>query len=1433
MSRVSQDALGICLGASSIGVVRLGPSEHGPVVLSAENRAHDGDARGALLAMLAAIPDWREIPVAVTGRKFRKLVRLPSLSEPEAVELAAAHVLNGGAPELTVLSAGGETFMAYRLDGRGRVREVLSGNKCASGTGEFLLQQLGRMGLGVADLAGLDHEAPPYKVSGRCSVFCKSDCTHALNKGAPKQDVVAGLGRMMAGKCLELTHKLPKDRLLVVGGCAVNPYLRRFLEREAWQVIIPVEAPWFEALGAALRAFTDRPQVPGQGDILLTGTGSFTLLPPLTQALSLVDFKEHPRGTASPGDEVLCGLDVGSTTTKGVLLRRSDLAIVAGEYLRTDGDPIGASRRVYASLSALAGAPVVVTGLGVTGSGRAIAALHSDATAAINEIVAHAAAAVHFDPLVDTIFEIGGQDAKYTQLSKGHPCDSAMNEACSAGTGSFLEESAKESLGVDTLSIGDLALQGASTPNFNDQCAAFIGSDIKIAVQEGVPLNDILAGLVSSVCMNYANRVKGNRPVGERVFMQGGVCYNRAVPVAMAALTGKRIVVPPEPGLMGALGVALEVDRRLRQGLLTEGRFDLVELAARQASHKTPFTCGGGGQGVPSAIDGNNRCDRGCTIARIEVAGKVHPFGGICNRFENLRQGKSPDTAALDVVRARQLRVFRDHAPPEPGKPTVGISRSYLVNTFYPLFSTFFRELGFTVLLPDRAEPSGMEKRCAALCFPAELSHGFAAGLLDAKPDVLFLPHIKAVPGAGDNALDDPSCTCVLLQGEPFYLKSAFSDLRAMGSKVLTPSLDFSCGLASAGKAFQNMAKGLGFSAAASRRAFQAALEAQRVCRSDLLDLGAQALTRLADTPDTPGVVLFGRAYSAFAAEANKGIPEKLASRGALVIPCDMLPVPPGPLDPRLNMYWGLGRAIMKAAKGVAVDPRLFGVYVTNFSCGPDSFLLSYFRDEMARKPSLTLELDSHTADAGLETRLEAFLDIAGNHLRLNRNPPPTSVHQADKPAAQAERNASGRAGVRTTSGEWVALDDPRLRVVIPSMNPYSSALAAASLARAGLRGAALPPADEEALKLGRGHSTCKECLPLQLTVGAALKYMRERPSGEVTAYFMPSAQGPCRFGQYQVFISRLFDRLDIQDAAVLSPCASNGYAGLSGPAHMGIWRGVVIGDVFEEMASTLRAGAVDPVVALAALETEFQTVAKAMAMPWKTLRAQLAGVATRLSRLPLRVPRHQLPSVSLVGEIYVRHDTISRQGLMERLARRGIVVRTSPVSEWVFYTDWMQNAGHSAPPTLGTRLRQWLKRRAFNQIRQALAPSGLFEPHAPKPEELIRAAQAFISPELTGEAILTVGAAFHEMLAPARGIIAIGPFGCMPTRLAEAVLAERFTTGELGRLYPDRVRNLPKALHGKLPFLAVETDGNPFPQLIEARLEAFCLQVLRLHEEL
>ncbi len=1413
------NSLGICLGASTIGMVRLSRTAGNIEIVDSRTRVHDGQPKNVLNEMLNQVADIEKIRICATGRNFKNRLTLSTISEPEAVERACSHIMPADHPYRVIISAGGETIMVYHLDDDGRIQGIHTGNKCASGTGEFFLQQLGRMAITLKEVGRMEMPDKYYKVSGRCSVFCKSDCTHALNKGMPKSEVVAGLSRMMAGKILELLKKLPATSVMMIGGCTKNLAMVHYLRQEIADLFIPAEAPWFEALGAGLRALEYR-TVPfaGSDKVFIDQQTNRAFLPPLTAYKSRVEFKQQPRGTAEPRDRTILGLDVGSTTTKGVIMRRRDKAILAADYLRTDGDPIEAARQVYKSLAQQIDVPIFIEGLGVTGSGRQIAGLHGMTAGVINEIIAHATGAVHFDPGVDTIFEIGGQDAKYTYLTNGVPSDYAMNEACSAGTGSFLEEAAKESLGLKVTEIGDTAFKSGRPPNFNDQCAAFIGSDIKGAVQDNIPLQDIVAGLVYSICMNYTNRVKGNRPVGEKIFMQGGVCYNNAVPVAMAALCGKQIIVPPEPGLMGAFGVALEIERRLEQGLLAPANFDLDELRHRTVTYEKPFTCSGG-----------KECDRGCEISRIRINDKVYPFGGICNRYDNIVHKRKIDSSGYNLAVKREHRLFRDLVPHDAAasRPTIGMNRSFLVNTYFPFFNRLFAGLGYRLILPDTVDPLGIDQQGAAFCYPAELAHGYAATLLQQKPDFYFLPHIKGIQAGPGTPV---SCTCVILQSEPFYLATAFPEF--IRRKTLTPTLDFSRNMADNQPVFMEIARRLGAAPSRIKPAIKAAMADQENFFTDIRRMGDEMLSLLEQDKKSTGIILFGRPYNSFTSVANKGIPAKFASRGIPVIPFDMLPTAREELDPEYNMYWGMGSMILKGALYARRQPQLFATYITNFSCGPDSFLVTYFRDIMGRKPSLTLELDSHTADAGLETRIEAFLDIVQYYRQVRGENYSRPRHKSTFTPAAVEFNRRVP-GIRTSKGQWLPLTDDRVKVIIPAMGRFGTPLLAKSFAGINVRAIPLPPADKEMLKLGRGHSSCKECLPLQTTIGSLYHYLKQRRNGEVTAYFMASAQGPCRFGQYQVFSKRFLLKQRIADVTVLSPTSVNGYGGLGDRFLIAAWRALVIGDIFDEMWSTILAGANDRKQGLEILHAEHRAILEVIHKGWPTIAAQLEKSAKALRRIVLKRPYHEIPKLSLVGEIYVRHDPISLQNLIERLAEMGFIVRTAQNSEWIKYVDWLSKEGIEGKQGIGCWVRRQIKGFYDIGIRKKLAPSGLFffEDHVDV-ESVIKAGKKFISPNVTCESILTIGSALHEILHPACGIISIGPFGCMPSRVAEAILSEKFTTWEKREL--TRQDNQDRwgpilASDRKFPFLAIETDGNAFPQVIEARLEAFCLQAKRL----
>lgn len=1417
--------IGICIGASTITLAAVTGTPQGPEITDSRSISHEGNPR-QVLADIFNEPEIRSAArIAVTGRKLRHLLKATTLSEPEALEVAYSHYSAQGNRAQVVVSAGGETFMVYRLDPVGRIIDVYTGNKCASGTGEFFLQQLKRMDLTVEEAVAVADRKNSYKVAGRCSVFCKSDCTHALNKGASKESVVAGLCEMMAGKITELLKSVDEQHVMVVGGSSANSVMIGFLQDSGLNVVVPEHGRCAEALGAALWAQENETEaIDFETALFSNADQGFTYLSPLKDHAHRVSFKSPERGTARSGDVCIVGLDVGSTTTKAVLMRKEDRMILASCYLRTNGDPIGASRRCYAAITEQVSVPVTVVGLGVTGSGRQIAGLHALTPAVINEIIAHATAAAYFDPEVDTLFEIGGQDAKYTYLTNGVPSDYAMNEACSAGTGSFLEEAAMESLNLATEDIGNYAMGGSRPPNFNDQCAAFIGSDIKTAIQSGLEKHDIAAGLVYSICMNYMNRVKGNRAMGRKIFMQGGVCYNQAVPVAMAALTGKEIIVPPEPGLMGAYGVALEVRNKLALGILEVMDFNLEELSCREVAYQKPFVCKGG----------KEACDRKCSISMIRIKEQVYPFGGACNKYYNqLRHQPEVDVTSLDLVALREKMIFETYGTEWPAVPTaaagktVGINNSLMTNNLFPLYHGFFKSLGYQVLLSDAVDPEGCERRGAAFCYPVELAHGTLQNLLDKKPDFLFMPHIKAMPVPGG---DPARVTCPFVQAEPYYLKSAFDALQAL--TVLSPVLDFSTGYEAGRQEFIDMAKTLGHDGASGAMAFENGLQAQSALLEAFRRTGAQVLLELEADPTQNAVVLFGRPYNAFCRLGNMGIPRKFASRAFRIIPQDFLPLEPE--SSQNNMYWAMGQTILKAARFTQRHPQLFGAYVTNFSCGPDSFLLNYFRDIMGSKPSLTLELDSHSADAGIDTRIEAFIDVMGSYLEINRNALPFV-----KPPFKAAKVTmeGGEAVVVDSDGVRLSLKSPRVRVLLPSMGDLGSRVLAATLRHVGVQSEALPAPAEKELQLGRGYASCKECLPLILTVGSLIRYVEEVwDRQEVLVYFMPETSGPCRFGQYTIMMQELIEKMALPNIALLSLTSENSYAGFGTRFALRAWQSVILSDVMEEIYSAVIALAVEPESALAV----YRQVEEALCLSverdsWNGLKSTLKQAAATLQSIPRKGELKELPSIALIGEIYVRRDSFSRKNLVERLSTNGFWVRTAPIAEWLQYCDYIVKNSLVVKSRWQDRVRvtiqQFFKNPYETKIKAILGESGFYIPHTVDVAHMIESVQSLVSPRLTGETILTVGAALTEMVETVDGVLALGPFGCMPARISEAIITERLNERKSAIALEQELVDKVMVHHPALPFLSIETDGSAFPQVIESRLESFCLQVGRVHE--
>ncbi len=319
------------------------------------------------------------------------------------------------------------------------------------------------------------------------------------------------------------------------------------------------------------------------------------------------------------------------------------------------------------------------------------------------------------------------------------------------------------------------------------------------------------------------------------------------------------------------------------------------------------------------------------------------------------------------------------------------------------------------------------------------------------------------------------------------------------------------------------------------------------------------------------------------------------------------------------------------------------------------------------------------------------------------------------------------------------------------------------------------------------------------------------------------------------MYTENLLKKMGIKNVALLTLSSGNSYGGLGFRFTRRAWQAMVISDVAEDIRSALLALAVDRDVAIATYNRLMEEIVDSIAGDsWKELKGKLDRVAAELSRIPLRQPLDEAKKVALVGEIYVRRDGFSRQYLVEKLAAKGIVTIVSPVEEWIYYCDYTVRNNLSEDADLGDKINvfieSYFRRKYEREIKAIMARSGLYEYHLIDVDQVIGTAEELISPHILGEAILTIGSSINEIVDRVDGVITIGPFGCMPSRISEAILNKRISTHK-GRVFPCQLIAEVLEQYPHLPYLNIETDGSTFPQLIEIRLEAFVLQIKRVND--
>ncbi|HMC59896.1 MAG TPA: acyl-CoA dehydratase activase, partial [Candidatus Solibacter sp.] len=883
-------------------------------------------------------------------------------------------------PVRTIFELGGESSKYIRLE-HGGIQDYDRSGECAAGTGSFLDQQALRMQYSVEEIGQVVLTAKcAARIAGRCSVFAKSDMIHAQQKGYSPAEILRGLCDAVARN---FKSSIVKGRpvtapVALIGAVSQNAgvtaALREAFSLGADDLLVPEEFAWSGAIGTAmLEAEEPRKRSILEIHRLRQHEAEETVQDtrPLSSA-NVVQLRERVGVYVPPGGEPLTaylGLDIGSVSTNVVVIDEFG-TVIHDVYLKTAGRPIEAVQQGLAEVERIWGSRLRVCGVGTTGSGRELVAEFVGADVVNDEITAHKTGAIHVSNTlggepVDTIFEIGGQDSKFISIEKGVVVDFAMNEACAAGTGSFLEEQA-EKLGIDIKGeFAKLALGAANPTRLGERCTVFMERDVTGWLHKGETVPNLVAGLAYSIALNYLNRVVRGRKIGKVIYFQGGTAYNDAVTAAFASLLGTQITVPPYNGVMGAVGMAL-IARQWHQATGAASRFrgyDLhkLELATRD------FVC--------------KACTNLCDMKEFTIEGQKSYWGDKCSdKFRKPSPtGRKPVIEDLFAYRERLLEAL----PKVSGSQLrVGLPRALSMVERLPFWKRYLAELGIETMLSPVTDPRisavGIEMAVAQPCYPVQVAHGHVKALVDAGADCILVPNMAdaescAEPGSSPCA----SHYCPWNQTLPWVLRSAPA-LEPHRHKFLIPTLHFQLGREQVKKALAETMRRIGVTRRASDRAVDAGLAEQREFQEKLLAAGRQALATL-DATGEPGLVLAGRGYNIYDRGVNCDIPRKLRHRyGANVIPLDFLVTGLEPVaDIHANMFWVSGRKILEAARIAGGRPNLHLVYITNFKCGPDSYI-KHFAREAAGAPLLVLQFDGHGNDAGYMTRCEAYLDSKG-----------------------------------------------------------------------------------------------------------------------------------------------------------------------------------------------------------------------------------------------------------------------------------------------------------------------------------------------------------------------------------------------------------------------------------------------------------------------
>ena len=1355
------DRLGIDIGSTTVKIALL--DESNQILFSAYER-HFANIQETLKNIVRQACDTlgdREIAPMITGSgglTISEHLGIPFVQEVVSV----ATSLKTFAPQTDVaIELGGEDAKIIYFTGG--IEQRMNGI-CAGGTGSFIDQMATLL---KTDAAGLNEYAKTYQaiypIAARCGVFAKSDIQPLINEGASKPDLAASIFQAVVNQTISglACGKPIRGNVAFLGGplhflTELKAAFIRTLNLTGDAVVAPEHSHLFAASGAAMNSKGERATtLQALYDKLNSEINmefEVTRMEPLFSSQEDYDHfrKRHERHCVGKGrlsqyeGNVFLGIDAGSTTTKAALVGE-DGSLLYSFYDNNNGSPLKTTIKAMKEIYELLPESATIVRSCSTGYGEALiqSALMLDEGEV--ETVSHYYAASFFEPDVDCILDIGGQDMKCIKI-KNESVDSVqLNEACSSGCGSFIETFAR-SLNYEVKDFAKLALFAENPIDLGSRCTVFMNSKVKQAQKEGATVADISAGLAISVIKNALLKViklTDPKDLGKNVVVQGGTFYNDAVLRSFERVSGCQAVRPDIAGIMGAFGAALIAREHYEEGMATTmlPLEDIISLKFESSMAR----CKGC----------TNRCL--LTINKF-TGGRQFISGNRCERGLGQEKQKKDVPNLYDYKNKRLFEHYVPLRPEEAYRGKVGIPRVLNLYENYPFWFTFFTKLGYEVVLSPKSSRNiyslGIESiPSESECYPAKLAHGHVMWLLNQGVKYIFYPCIpyerEEIEGAGNHY----NCPIVTSYGE--NIRNNVEELSAEDIIFQNPFLSFEKEKNIADELVAYLGRENGISESEIREAAHAAYEELENTRRDIQKKGEEVLAWMKETGKR-GIVLAGRPYH-IDPEINHGIPELIASYDLAVLSEDSISHLAPVERPTIAMdQWMYHSRLYAAASYVRTQENLELIQLNSFGCGLDAVTTDQVNDILTGtgKICTVLKIDEVNNLGAARIRIRSLLSAVRDRARKGVKP-----HEADAPYERVLFTKEMR---------------KNYTILTPQMSPIHFDMLIPALAAAGYHMVQLPTGGDE-LEYGLKYVNNDACYPSLIVVGQIMKALL---SGEYdlnqTAVIISQTGGGCRATNYIGFIRRALKKAGMDQIPVISLSAgieSNpgykiNYRLLNGAIHA-----LVYGDLFMRVVYKTRPYEKVPGSVNALHEKWKKICIEAVKHPKKgELKKNIRGIIKDFDEIALNETQTK-PKVGIVGEILVKYLPAANNYIVDLLEAEGAEAVCPDMLDFFMYSAYdsvfkADHLGHSKTGKMAGKLAIWFLERYRTELRAALAESKRFDPPA-NIYDLAEYAKPFVSlGNQTGEGWFLTGEMIELIHSGVSNIVCTQPFGCLPNHV-------------------------------------------------------------------